>query len=347
MDNKNLLSKGFLLLLLTFVLLACFLIFKSFFAEIIVATILVTLFYPLYQKLLKKTGNKKKLSSFVMCLMVVLLVIVPVINFIIFSAHKSVEAYTETIYFINNNNIQDLVKSNILERFDFLGIDIESIKDFATSMVKQAGLLFYEGASRFVIGTTGFMISLFWIVLTMFFFFMDGPGMLKKLMCLTPLSNKYDREIFVKFKNVSYSIMVSTFVTAIVQGFLGALAFVIVGLPAFFAGVFMALFSLVPYIGPAIIWLPTAIILLINGMIWQGIFMIIWGAVVVGLSDNIIRAYLIKDSAQVHPLFVIFAIIGGISLFGFWGIIFGPLIISLAVTVLHIYEIEFADVLEK
>ena len=73
----------------------------------------------------------------------------------------------------------------------------------------------------------------------------------------------------------------------------------------------------------------------------------VWGALIDGNSDKLLRTYLIKNKAGVHPLFVFFSILGGLSIFGFWGIIFGPLIIALAVTILHIYELEYENVLEK
>jgi predicted PurR-regulated permease PerM len=109
----------------------------------------------------------------------------------------------------------------------------------------------------------------------------------------------------------------------------------------------MAFLSLLPYFGSGLVWFPVSIYLLVTGQIWQGIFLMAWGMALVGTIDNLIRAYLIKGKAQVHPIFVIFSILGGIILFGFWGIVFGPLFISLAVTILHIYEMEYESVLEK
>ncbi len=128
---------------------------------------------------------------------------------------------------------------------------------------------------------------------------------------------------------------------------IGAIGFLIVGFPVFFPSITMAFTSIIPYVGTALVWVPIGLYLLVTGNIWQGIFIMIWGAVIVGNSDNVIRAYLIKDKAGVHPLFVVFSILGGLSLFGFWGIVFGPLVISLAVTILHIYEMEYESVLEK
>jgi predicted PurR-regulated permease PerM len=181
----------------------------------------------------------------------------------------------------------------------------------------------------------------------MFFFFVDGKNMLKKLMYWSPLKNSYDMEIFKKFRSVSYTVFVTTFVTAGAQGIIGAIGFIIIGLPAFFAGILMGFLSLLPYIGSAFIYVPVGVYLLLVGEIGKGIFLLAWGAIVIGNTDNILRGYMIKGKAQVNPIFIIFSILGGITLFGFWGVIIGPLIISIAVTVLHIYELEYTNSLDK
>ena len=204
-----------------------------------------------------------------------------------------------------------------------------------------------SNSKNILAGTASTIVSVLIVIFCMFFFFIDGEKMLKKIRYWTPISNKYDRALFQKFRDVSYSTIFSTFVTAIAQGIIGAIGFLIVGFPIFFASIAMAFASIIPYVGTALIWVPVSLFLLITGQIWQGIFMLIWGAVVVGNSDNILRAYLIKDKAEVHPLFVFFSIMGGLSLFGFWGIVYGPLIISLAVTIMHIYEMEYKDILEE
>jgi predicted PurR-regulated permease PerM len=86
---------------------------------------------------------------------------------------------------------------------------------------------------------------------------------------------------------------------------------------------------------------------LLIGSIWQGIFILIWGFLVIGTVDNIIRAFMIRGKAEVNAIFVLFSILGGIVLFGFWGIVLGPLIVTLATTIFHIYELEFCGDLER
>ncbi|MDD5071851.1 MAG: AI-2E family transporter [Patescibacteria group bacterium] len=345
--NKNVISKIFLIALIIFAVIACFLVFRPFLVEMLAAAILVSIFYTPYEWLVKKFRGRRNLASLAMCLLVILVVIIPAVNLIIYTAQRSVLAYSETVNFLNKTNLDGAIKSNVLEKANLLGLDADNLKVFVADITKKSSNWLVDGAATLVKGTTSFIMSLIIIVFTMFFFFVDGGKIMDKVMYWTPLSNKYDREIFKKFRDVSYSTMISTFLVAVAQGAIGAIGFMIVGLPAFFAGLFMGLFSLLPYIGAGFIWFPTGIYLLFVGKIWQGIFLLVWGGLVISLVDNLIWAYVIKGKAKVHPIFVVLSILGGISLFGFWGIFFGPLIISVAITIFHIYELEYGEVLEK
>ena len=345
--NKNFIAKAFLIILIVFVIFACYLVFRPFLVEILAAAILVSIFYTPYEWLVKKFRNHRNLASLVMCFLVILIVIIPAINLIIYTAQRSVLAYSDMINFLNRTNLDGTIKNSILEKANLLGLDSDSLKVFVADIAKKSSNWLVSGAATLVKGTTSFIISLIIIVFTMFFFFVDGSKMMDKVMYWTPLSNKYDREIFKKFRDVNYSTMISTFAVAIAQGAVGAVGFMIVGLPAFFAAILMAFLSLLPYIGTGFIWFPAAVYLLFVGKIWQGVFLLVWGVLVVSMIDNLVRAYIIKGKAQVHPIFIILSILGGISLFGFWGVFLGPLIISIAVTVFHIYELEYGEALEK
>ena len=345
--DRNYISKIFLIFLVVAVVYACFMIFRPFLDEIFVAAILVTIFYSPYRRILGFFRGRKAAASMVMCLLIALLVILPVTNLIVYTAQRSGAGYDRLVSFVNENNIDGMLAGGYLEKLNALGLGSETIRDAVMDVAQKVNEWLVSGAANFIKGTTGFLISLVLIIFTMFFFFMDGGRMVEQIMRWTPMPNKYDREIFTKFRDVSFSVMISVFVTAFAQGVVGAVGFFIVGLPVLYSGIAMGLLAILPYVGAAFVWFPAGIYLLIVGEIWQGVFILIWGAAVVSTIDNIIRAYIIEGKAQVHPIFVIFSILGGISLFGFWGIIFGPLIISLAVTVLHIYEMEYESVLEK
>ncbi len=344
---RDKISKPFLLLLLLLSLVGCFLIFKPYITEILVAAILVSIFYGPYQKLTKFLKGRRNLSAVIMCFLLVLLIIIPLANLVVYAGQKSVVAYQDTVELLNQNDLSEVVKGTVFEKLNVFGLELDSFKNFAIDTLKKSSNILLDGATFLIKGTTKFLFSLAMIILTMFFFFVDGKNMLKKLMHWSPLSNKYDLEIFRKFRAVSYTTFVSTFITAAAQGLIGAIGFMIIGLPAFFAGILMGFLSLLPYIGSAFIYVPVGIYLLIIGDIWQGIFLLAWGSIVIGNTDNLIRGYMIKGKAQVNPIFIIFSILGGLSIFGFWGVIIGPLIISIAVTILHIYELEYKKSLDK
>lgn len=347
--SRAFLTRLFLFALLFGVIAACYLIFKPFLITILISAVLASIFYPIYEWLTKKIGGRPNLAALIMCLLILLVIIIPMTNLIIFGAQKSIAAYSDTMRFLNNNNVGDNIEDGILAKAQgWFNISGTELKGIFLDVAKKSSNWLVEGAGGFLKGTTSFVISLVLIIFTLFFFFADGKRMLEKLMYWTPLPDKYDHLIFKKFKDVSYTVFLSTFAVAIAQATLCAIGFTIVGLPAFFPAIATALLSMIPFFGAYLVWVPASIYLLVTGHIWQGVFMIIWGAGLISTIDNVIRMFMIKGKAQVHPLFVLFSVLGGITVFGFWGVVIGPLIISLAVTVLNIYdEIEYKKILSK
>ncbi|PKM88570.1 hypothetical protein CVU83_01545 [Candidatus Falkowbacteria bacterium HGW-Falkowbacteria-2] len=346
------LTKPFLLILVGLVLLGCYFVFRPFLTEIFIAAVLVTIFYPLYLKITKLLRGRQNLAALLMCLVLVLLIIIPTVRLIIYAGQESVQAYEQAVNFFNRHSVDGVIQPSIIPDKLFGAFDIssfvnnENFKNMFLDVLKQSSNWLLSGATTLLKGTTDFIVSLFIIIITMFFFFVDGKNMLRKVMVLSPLPNAYDREIYEKFRSVSYTTIISTFVTAAAQGVVGAIGFAIVGFPPFLAGILVALLSLLPYLGSMIFYVPVGIYYLIVGQVWQGIFILLWGAIIIGSIDNIIRAYMLKGRAQVNPIFIVFSILGGVLLFGFWGVVIGPLIIAIAVTILHIYELEFCDELE-
>jgi len=297
--------------------------------------------------LVKFLKGRKNLAALLMCLFLVVIVIIPTVKAVLYTADKSVQAYTETTAYFNNHNFSDLFKAPFFERLNFDGVNLQKYnndvaKNVLLDFLQKSSNWMLSGATSVLMETTNFIISLLMIILTMFFFFVDGKNMLTHLSYLSPLEDKYNREIFKKFREISYTTIVSTFVVAIAQGVVGALGFAVVGFPAFLAGIIVALLSLLPYVGSAIFYIPVGVYYLLMGDTWQGMWILGWGFLVVSTIDNIIRAWMLKDKAQINPIFIVFSVLGGIVLFGFWGVVLGPLVVAIAATVLHIYSLEFA-----
>lgn len=344
MKDKTL-SKYFLIVLLISATLAILWLFRSFLVEIVISGVLASVFYRPFSKLSQFLGGRRKLAAFLMCLLLLIIVITPITLLLSFLGQKAPIAYVETTNFINNSSghIQD----GILSKINFINFEDEKVKETIFEFTKKMSDWISAGAKEIIKQTTNFIISLFLILLTTFFFFIDGKKVLEKLKLWSPLPNKYDAEIYSKFREMSQTSMISTFVTAAFQGVIGGIGFLIVGLPAFYPGLLIGFFSLIPYIGSMIIYVPIGIYLILTGDVYRGVYVLLWGSVIIGNTDNLIRAWILKGKSKVNPIFIIFSLMGGIALFGFWGLVLGPLILSLTATIFHIYELEYDGALEK
>lgn len=354
MSVRNL-GEIFLLVTLLVALYFAFLILKPFASVLFIAAVLAILFYPVYQRILKAV-KKPSLASIIVCTLVVAIIIIPIANFSIILTKKSIETY---------GFIEEQLRYGALEQFGipqrlenlkekvksvapFLRIEQFDLRGYVLSLSNNINAFLVSSTAGLIKGTTAVITDFLLIILAMYYFFKEGPSWLSRIMYLTPLSNKYDRELYKTFRQISVRSIIVTLIIAVIQGVLGGIGFFLIGVPAFFLGILMAFLSLVPLVGPALVWVPASIILLALGNVGQGIFIFFYGLLIVSTSDNIFRTLLLKGKeSQLHPLFIFFSIIGGIGVFGFWGIIYGPLILAIAVTLLHIYELEYEKVLEK
>jgi predicted PurR-regulated permease PerM len=185
---------------------------------------------------------------------------------------------------------------------------------------------------------------MFVMFFTLFYFLIDGRQLMKYLMLLSPLRDEHDKLLVQKFISISRATLKGTLVVGVLQGVLGGIAFWIAGIPSpAIWGLAMMFFSIIPMVGAAIVWIPAGIIMLLLGHIWQGIFILVVGIVVISVLDNILRPKLVGRDTQMHPLMVFFATLGGITFFGLPGFVIGPIIVSLFLALGEIYTVEFRD----
>jgi predicted PurR-regulated permease PerM len=166
-------------------------------------------------------------------------------------------------------------------------------------------------------------------------------------MHLVPLGNKYEKILYTKFTETAFSALKGTLIIGGIQGLLGGLMFAFLGIQgAAIWGIIMVFLSILPT-GPSLVWLPTAIILLINGQIWQGLTLLFFGLLVISVIDNLLRPILVGKETKLHPLLILFSTLGGIILFGFTGFIIGPILAALVVSMWNIYDDHYKDELLK
>ncbi|MFP6640863.1 MAG: AI-2E family transporter, partial [Myxococcota bacterium] len=180
----------------------------------------------------------------------------------------------------------------------------------------------------------------------MFFFLRDGQGILEKILYYIPLKSEDELRMVEKFVTVTKATLKGTLVIGIVQGALGGAAFAVIGIEgAAFWGTVMAVLSIIPGIGTALVWIPAAIWLFVNGNNTAAIGLTIWCIAVVGTVDNLLRPRLVGRDTQMSDLLIMLSTLGGLILFGGTGLVVGPIVAALFVTVWEIYGTAFSDYL--
>jgi predicted PurR-regulated permease PerM len=175
----------------------------------------------------------------------------------------------------------------------------------------------------------------------LFFFLRDGSEIAQRLKDAIPLRTEQKRALFNKFTIVIRAMFKGTILVAILQGLLGGVIFWLLGIPAALLwGVVMAFLSLLPAVGSALIWLPVALYLLSTGSVWQGLVLIAYGVLVIGLVDNFLRPFLIGMDTKLPDYVVLISTLGGIAIFGLNGFVIGPVIAAMFIATWDIFSTE-------
>ena len=212
--------------------------------------------------------------------------------------------------------------------------------------VKATGAFLVASASTFTAGTAAFLLNLFVMVYAMFFFFRDGKKIIDRIFYYMPLNHEDEERLLERLTSVTRATIKGTLVIGIIQGALAGLAFWVAGIDgSAFWGTIMAVLSIVPGIGAALIWVPAVIYLFITGQTLTAILLLAWCAAVVGTIDNILRPALVGKDAKMPDLLILIGTLGGLFLFGPIGFIVGPLVCGLFLTVWEIYGATFKSIL--
>jgi predicted PurR-regulated permease PerM len=217
-----------------------------------------------------------------------------------------------------------------LSQTDPLPLLLKNLKQISTFIFNQTTTLL-KGFSTFIAG-------FFFTLLSLYYLFKDGSRFFKGLKEIIPLPSQERDLLIQRFKDMIYATLYGGILIAMIQGLLGGLSFWILGLPSpIFWGTAMGLLSFIPIGGTALIWAPAALLLLIGGAILKGLILLGVGVFVISMVDNLLRPFFISSRTNIHPLLLFFAVLGGIQAFGLIGLVAGPLVATLFLTMIEIY----------
>ena len=333
----------FLLLVLVAATVVFFKMIKAFLVPIILAAVFAGLFSPFYSWLLKTARGRKSLSAFVCCLTLSLGLLVPAYAVANMVAREAVRLYQKGESG-NNGRFEDKIRAKLQGHPFIQKLHLEKVPLPRTfeHLSKQAAELLANAINVASRETFELISTLFITFFTMFYFFRDGSLLLAKLKYLSPLADDYEDELIRRFLSVSRATIKGTLLVSLIKGILGGLTFWAFGIQgAVLWGVVMVFLSVLPIVGPWVVMYPAALILLLNGQVWQGIALFVIATFVIGLIDNLLEPIVIGRDSGLHELLVFFSMLGGIGLFGVMGFIVGPVVAALFLTLLEIYGKEF------
>lgn len=344
-------SRNYLLILLIIASILFFNILKLFFVPVLLAAVFTSLFYPLYDFLLKRFKNRKSLSSLTTCFILLLGLMIPTYFVIHLVSLEGIELFNSAKPRIEkiiaegeNGKLGEIKNSKFVKQFRLDEIDLQAtLQDLA----KNIGKVLTTVINKTSRGTLQAVADIFITLFTMFYFFRDGHKLIKRIKYLSPLDDVYEEGLIHRFVSVSRATVKGTILIGLVQGTLGGLTLWLTGVDSpILWGVVMVILSVIPLVGAWLVLHPAAIIQLILGNYWQGITILLITLLVIGSIDNLLRPRLVGRDAGMHDLMIFFSTLGGISVFGIMGFIIGPVIAVFFLTILDIYSVEFKSTLD-
>ncbi len=311
-----------------------FVIMRPFLYLFLAAVILAVVFYPAHQRIVGWTKEKHGKAALISTLALLLLFAVPFFVIIVLVAKQAV---TAAQYLTRQSAEQGgfaLFVTTMAERgLKFLGrwIDLSKydIRAVVTSHVQQAGVWVLGSGALVLSNFASLIVQSLMALLVVFFLFRDGRRWIQQAEESIPLPPGQARKLF---SNISDTIVANVYgivSVGVAQGFLTGIALAIAGLQsALLLGLCAAFASIVPVAGAALVWVPAGVYMIFTGATWKGIFVLVWGVAVVSTIDSIIRPWVVGGKVQLHPLVLVFSILGGVQAFGFLGLFLGPVIAS-------------------
>ena len=349
-EISNTFQQGFVLLLLFMVLVGFIGMIREFLIALVLAAIFSGLLYPFYRKILYSLKNRSALAAGTTLIITAFAFGLPLAGFAGMVTSEAIQITKKARPIVkealdNNPSLGEQVPDWLpfkekLEPFH------ETIVQKASEATSAMGSWLVSSLSSATKGTLGFLMSLFIMFYAMFYFLLHGPKSLHTLASLLPLSEEDRTEVMSRGLMVTRASLKGIMVVGVVEGILVGLALWMAGIEgSAFWGSVVFLLAAIPGLGASLIWLPAAVYLLFTGSTGWGIGLIVWGVLVVGLVDYLVRPWIVGNDSKLPDLVILISVFGGILSFGPIGIIIGPVIAALLDTILNIYKKTFHHLL--
>jgi predicted PurR-regulated permease PerM len=350
--SPNTFRTAFVLLLVLAVSALFLAVAWPFIKPLLLGAILAGLFRPMYDWMTHVVRGRASLAAILTLLILLVVVAGPFSAFLGVVVNEAVNVSNQAIPWVQEHigsasrfNTHDWLVAHFPSLASFVPAE-EQILESAGRIAKAAGGFLVGSATQLTAGTAAFLLDFFVLLFAMFFFFRDGKKIVRKVLYYMPLNHDDEMLLVDRLSSVTRATIKGTLVIGIIQGALAGIGFWVAGIDgAAFWGTLMAVLSIVPGIGSALVWVPGVIYLYIIGQTLPATLLLIWCAAVVGTVDNVLRTRLVGKDAKMPDLLILIGTLGGLYIFGGIGLIVGPIICGLFLTVWEIYGVTFREIL--
>ena len=316
------------------ILVLAFMVFQPYMVVLTVSAMAAVALNPLFKRLAKWFRGNSTIAAMITVIVAVVLLLIPVGLMGSQILREAGELYQEIR--LNRDVYLHTIDQVIFApaRVWFPSFDLS-----LNSSVERVLVWLTQNFGKIFSGTATIVLDLLLGIIALFYFLRDGKHFAASFMRLSPLQDQHDRVIMERLTTAVNSVIRGQLFIALIQGMLTGIGFWIFGIPnPALWGSIAAVCALVPGVGTSLVLLPGIRMLFITGQMWQAFGLTLWGGLAVGLIDNLLGPYLVGRGANVHPLWILFGVLGGISLFGPMGFLLGPLLVSLLFALLDIYR---------
>lgn len=301
------------------------------------SAVLAIFFSPLHANL--KSKLSPTVAALISTLAVTILLIVPVLLVLLYATREAIDSSAKIQAMVGSG--ANLLPSNALawvrehlpesaQSMDVIGPLRQAAEKVAAYMASSFGALLKNAFS--------FVMNLFILLFALFFMFRDGSAVLRAVRHLMPFEKDLQDNMLKESGDLIFASVAVALLIALIQGFLGGVAFAVTGLPVpVFMAVLIAFFSIVPVVGSALVWFPAAVWLAVQGHWGRALAVVIICGGVAGIADNIVRPLLLRNRTKLNDLLLFISILGGLQAFGLLGLIVGPTVVAAALGVLRVY----------
>ncbi len=301
------------------------------------SAVLAIFFYPLHERVLQRF--KPNAAAILTTLGVTFLLIVPALVLLFFTTRQAIDAgaRAQVVLQAPEREVPSQIANWVRNRLPASMQDLD-LGDTARKGAEQVATYLAAKLGGLLKNVFAFFLDLFVVLFALFFMFRDGEEVIRGVKHLLPFDQSIQADMMRESKELIFASVAVGLLIAAIQGALGGLAFTLAGIgTAIFWGVLMGFFSLIPVVGSALIWVPTALWLAVTGHMWRGVMVVAICGVVAAVADNIVRPLLLRNRTHLNELLLFISVLGGIEVFGLLGLVAGPTIVAAAMGVFRVY----------